>query len=139
MRVEGVRYGQFAIHRAHDGFRVTHIPTGGICVEPFSSEKSARRFIFCIKQITDWRKIRWGDTFPHIEEPLLGTCLEAYDYCAGKDGDFEELIATIKLLSPDEQEPEVVEPVAVEFGEGVVPKRKAKVEVEEDGWGVTIT
>jgi len=141
-KADGIRYGAFGLHLEDDGIHVTHCRTGGLCGLPFSSEKSARRFVFCIANLTKWHKVEWRDTPPYVDDPkLLLAVREAHDYCSGKGVDCPNLLELIKPHVEDQDED--VEPEPVAFGsdakamsrkQAVVPKSS-----EKSAWGMRVT
>lgn len=132
--VRGQRYGNFGIHQEAEQFVVTLCHTGGRCGLPFSSGKEARRFIFCITGLYDWKKVQWQDEEPHLPEDLMLVCREANSYCRGEDGEFSALLDKIKSLS-SEDEFEDIEAEVVEFGGTPAPSK-----VQPAGtWGMTVT
>ena len=142
-KADGVRYGAFAMHAENDSIHVTHCRTGGLCGLPFISEKQARRFVFCIINLTKWNKVEWSDTPPYVKDQrLLEAVKEAHRYCEGVNDPCTNLLALIKpLVSGDVEED--VEPEPVAFGSDVkVMSRKQAVapkSSEKSGWGVRIT
>jgi len=142
-KVDGVRYGSFGIHIEHDGYHVTHCRTGGMCGVAFTSEKQARRFIFCILGLTAWHKIEWPDTPPYLRDhDLLLAVKEAHEYCAEINNPCTHLLALIKPLVSGDAEEEI-EPEPVAFGSEVKTQVKkqavAPTSSEKSGWGVRIT
>ncbi len=114
--VAGVRYGNFAITKHKEGFVVTHLKTGGRCTTPFPSEKTARRFIFCINGLHDWKEVKWAKEPPHINKKLTHLCYQAFKYIVDGSGYCEELLdAVISFLPEDESEIEIPDEV-VSFG-----------------------
>lgn len=84
LRVEGFRYGQFGVHKEEQGWAVTHLNTGGKCTDTFfPSEKDARRFVFCIRKLHNWRNVKWKDKAPHLDPDLIQILNQAACYCFG--------------------------------------------------------
>jgi hypothetical protein len=147
-RVEGIRYKSFGLHHEADGYHVTHCPTGGLCGPPFSSEKDARRFIFCVMNLAKWHKITWSDDPPYLDDPkLLKAVKEALNYCRygeGRDIDCSTLLELIKPhVSTDVDEEVELEPVAFGSTAKTSTKTRQKQPVlsssESSGWGKAVT
>jgi hypothetical protein len=145
-RVDGIRYKSFGLHLEHGQYHVTHCPTGGLCGPPFSSEKDARRLIFCIIGLAKWHKIEWRDTPPYLDDQkLLKAVKEALNYCRHGEGRDIECSTLLELIKPhvssDVDEEVELEPVA--FGTGVKTPVKKRVTTpissENQGWGVRVT
>jgi hypothetical protein len=144
-RTEGTRYGQFCTYAANRRYYVVH-KSGASCGLPFSSENGARRLVFLLRKLADWRKVRWEKNRLIMIPQLRLAMQEAAAYCHDKDRDFPNLLKFIRLnMTEDEKEvfedPPEVE--TVEFGGQISKPTKTvvrqKVVVEDDGWGTTIT
>jgi len=141
-KVDGLRFGQFGIHVERGHYNVTHIKTGGL-VGTFTTEKAARRLVYCLSGLTDWKKIVWSDDPPYLkDQKLLQACRESVTYCSGLPTECPTLLELIKPhVSSDVDEEVELEPVA--FGSGVkapVKKRVATpISSEKSGWGVRVT
>ena len=136
--VSGTRYGPFAITRYEDGYVVTHLKTGGWCADLFSSEKAARRFVWCIVGLYDWKNVRWSKEPPHISSGLAALCKQAYKYVSGVEGQYTELVEHVTSLLPENEDEIEIPQEVVEFGSDKPKKSKPK-KPQDSGWGSLVT
>ena len=124
--IQGRRYKQFGIHRASDGFRVTHLKTGCRVEVAFSSESAARRFVSGITPFTDWMKIKLiDDDTSNLPDDVRTLCLEMKDYCLGKRGPFPNLTEYLRSQLPPDETVEF-EPQRTKFGGSKFKAQKPK-------------
>jgi hypothetical protein len=143
-KVDGLRFGQFGIHVERGHYNVTHIKTGGL-VGTFTTEKAARRLVYCLSGLTDWKKIVWSDDPPYLkDQKLLHACRESVTYCSGLPTDCSTLLELIKPHVSSDVDEEV-EPEPVAFGSGVKAPAKTRqrqpvpTSSENQGWGTAVT
>lgn len=124
--VEGRRYKQFGIHRSSDGYRVTHLRTGGRYTRPFSSEIAARRFVSGISPLHEWSKVQWADIGEdNVPPEVVELCGEMADYCDELPGEYPNLMAYLHEQLPPEEKIDF-KPAKVKFGGSGFASKKVK-------------
>lgn len=115
--VDGLKYGPLGTFEHQGLWYAIHVRSGRSLGLPLSSEESARRLVFLLRDVTKWSKVNWKDDRAYESDELFWLCVTASEYCNDLDGDYDQLVLHLQKDFAGEGSEEVLfaEPVEVEI------------------------